>query len=35
MIDVSRENTSDMTKLLDEGMITETLISDDSVKERI
>jgi hypothetical protein len=32
MIDTSRENTSDMTKLLDEGMITGTLISDDSAK---
>jgi len=35
MIDISRENASDMTKLLDEGMVAGTLISDGSAKERI
>jgi hypothetical protein len=35
MIDTSRENASDMTNLLDEGMVAGMLISDVSAKERI
>jgi hypothetical protein len=35
MIDISRENTSDMTKLLDEGMVTGPLISDGGLNQRI